>query len=154
MSRGEFTRKFDRDIMGDESVERDEREVLHALQTSEREATDEQFSKLMALLGHRAKWLHERFEGIEEPEDVDFRGRRFDFPQSEASVGVGWLEFRTRLTDTALGIILECYMGVEGRFKKRYDYVTFPKESVNFDKAKKFIESKLYEFAGAWQVDG
>ncbi|MDF1667457.1 MAG: hypothetical protein P1V97_37295 [Planctomycetota bacterium] len=152
MSRGEFTRKFDREIMKDESVEKEELASLQRSQNKEKEAIEVEFQKLSDILDHRALWLHDRFANIKEPSEIDFRGRRFEFPQSPDSVGVGWLEFRSRLTDTALGIILECYMGISGRFKKRYDYITFPKENVNEEKAKKFIESKIFEFAGAWQV--
>lgn len=148
--RGEFTRKFDREIMGDDSVELEEREVMKALLSAEQEALESEFKKILAVLNQRADWLRKRFKVIE-PGDVQFRGRRFDFERGEGSAGAGWLEFRLRLTDTGLGIILECLMGVEGLFKKRYDYIVFPKDAVQVDKAQKFIEAKIFEFAGAWQ---
>lgn len=152
MSRGEFTRKFDREIMKDATVEREEMAAAQRAMAEEEQALETEFQKILGILAHRAEWLHSRFDGISEPESVDFRGRHFDFPKKSDSVGVGWLEFRCKLTDTSLGIILECLMGVEGRFKKRYDYVVFPKEKVNMERAKKFIESKIFEFAGSWQV--
>ena len=148
--RGEFTRKFDREIMGDDSVELEEREVMKALVSAEQQAVEDEFRKILALLNQRAEWLHKRFQ-VQEPQETQFRGRRFEFTRSSGSNGAGWLEFRCRLTDTGLGIILECLMGVEGQFKKRYDYIVFPKEAVQVDKAQKFIESKIFEFAGAWQ---
>ena len=64
---------------------------------------------------------------------------------------MGSLEFRTRLTDSKQAIQLQSFMELEGQFKRRYDYVTFPKEKVSIDKAKRFVESKILEFAGAYQ---
>jgi hypothetical protein len=151
MSRGEFTRRFDREIMKDETVEKDELAALQALKTAERNALEEEFLKIEGILEHRAKWLHERFSDMNELKELDFRGRRFEFPKKPETVGAGWLEFRIRLTDTSLGILLECNMGIEGRFKKRYDYVVFPKENVNIERTRKFVESKLFEFAAEYQ---
>ena len=42
-------------------------------------------------------------------------------------------------------------MQLEGVFGRRYDYVSFPKEGVNLDRTRRFIESKLFEFAGPYQ---
>jgi hypothetical protein len=42
-------------------------------------------------------------------------------------------------------------MELEGQFPRRHDYVNFPKESVNLERAKRFVESKLFEFAGPYQ---
>jgi len=152
MARGEFTRKFDRDIMKDASVDAEELAALQAAQAAEKEAFELEIDKVLALLAHRSAWLAERFP-VSEPGDVDFKGRRFEFASTGESVGSGWLEFRCALTDTGLGIKLECQMSVENAFKRRHDYVIFPKEAVKVEKAKKFIESKIFEFAAAWQKD-
>jgi hypothetical protein len=152
MSRGEFTRKFDLEIMKDETVKSDEIGAFQEMQAAEKAAIEEQFLRIMGILEHRGLWLHDRFTDISEPDTVDFRGRRFDFPKTPRSVDVGWLEFRARLTDTSLGIILESFMGISGRFKKRYDYITFPKDNVDVERAMKFVESKIFEFAASWQV--
>lgn len=152
MSRGEFTRKFDREIMKDETVEKEDLAALQAMQQAEKDAIESEMLKLLGILEHRATWLEQRFPAMSEVEETGFRGRRFEFPKTPESVGAGWLEFRIRLTDTGLGIVLECFNGIEGQFKKRYDYVVFPKEKINIDRAKKFVESKILEFAGAWQV--
>lgn len=151
-NRGEFTRRFDREIMKDDTVEQEELAALQAMKAAERDALESEFLKILGVLEHRAIWLKDRFS-VSEVGDLDFRGSRFEFPKTPDSVGAGWLEFRTRLTDTSLGILLECNMGVESRFKKRYDYIVFPKENVHVEKAKKFIESKIFEFAAAWQND-
>ena len=147
--RGEFTRKFDRDILGDESAESEDREAQRRALEAEDQAVEEEFKKILGLLEYRATWLKDRFTGCNEAGGLSFRGRRFEFTQNERQVG--WIEFRTRLTDSQQGIMVESYMELEGQFPKRHDYVSFPKDSVRLDRAKRFIESKLFEFAGPYQ---
>ena len=89
---------------------------------------------------------------MREPQ-LEGSGRRFEFGPSPEEKGrtIGWLEFRVRLTDSQQAILLQSYMELDGQFSKRYDYVTFPKEKVSIDKAKRFVESKILEFAGTYQ---
>lgn len=152
-TRGEFTRKFDREIMGDDSAAAEERAALEKLQQAERDALEGEFAKLLQILDYRAAWLRERFPSLREPEVDGNAGRRFEFSSSLTEKGrpVGWLEFRTRLTDSKQAIQLQSFMELEGQFPRRYDYVTFPKEKVTIDKAKRFVESKILEFAGSYQ---
>jgi hypothetical protein len=147
--RGEFTRKFDRDILGDETAAAAEETARELALVKEDEAVDAEFNKILSVLEYRATWLTERFEGCSEATSVDFRGRRFEF--KDKGKIVGWIEFRTHLTDSKMGITIESFMQLEGHFPKRHDYVTFPKENVKLDRAKKFIENKLMEFAGPYQ---
>jgi hypothetical protein len=147
--RGEFTRKFDRDVLKDEKAGLEELEAQKKRQKAEESAVDGELKKLDELLAYRAGWLRDRFKTMVEPK-IDFRGRRFEF-EKLGNAGPGWLEFKCRQTDTGLGIILESFMLLEGKFKKKYDYVTFPKTGVDVDRAKKFIESKIFEFALAYQ---
>ena len=58
---------------------------------------------------------------------------------------------RTKLSDSQQAIVIESFMQLEGAFARRYDYVSFPKESVNLDRSRRFVESKLLEFAGPYQ---
>lgn len=149
--RGEFTRKFDRDILGDKSAEEEEARARKRLEDLEDTALEAEFQKVLDLLDYRARWLLERFKRCREAGKVGgFRGRRFEFTD-EGEKLVGWIEFRTRLTDSQQGIMIESFMELDGRFPRRHDYVNFPKESVNLDRAKRFIESKLFEFAGPYQ---
>ncbi|MEZ6189005.1 MAG: hypothetical protein R3F62_28905 [Planctomycetota bacterium] len=152
-TRGEFTRKFDREILGDDSAAAEERAHLAKLQEAEQAALELEFTKLLQVLEYRAAWLRERFPGMREPKLESARGRRFEFGPSPMDKGrtVGWLEFRTRLTDSQQAVLLESLMELEGQFSKRHDYVTFPKEKVSIDKAKRFVESKILEFAGTYQ---
>ena len=147
--RGEFTRKFDREILGDESAADDEQEARAVAAAKEDEAVEAEFSKILSVLEYRATWLNERFEGCTEETALDFRGRRFEF-KSKGKL-VGWIEFRTHMTASKMGITIESFMQLEGHFPKRHDYVTFPKENVKLERAKKFIETKLMEFAGPYQ---
>lgn len=148
-SRGEFTRKFDRDVLKDEKAGLEELEAQKKKVQAEESAVDVELKKLEDILTYRATWLRDRFKMMTEPK-VDFRGRRFEFVKL-GNAGPGWLEFKCRQTDTGLGIILESFMQLEGKFKKKYDYVTFPKTGIDLDRAKKFVESKIFEFALAYQ---
>ncbi len=147
--RGEFTRKFDRDILGDETAADEELKARQLASLKEDGAVESEFAKILSVLEYRAKWLTERFEGCTEVTSVDFRGRRFEFKSKGKNVG--WIEFRAKLTDSEMGITVESNMELEGQFPRRHDYVTFPKEQVPLERAKKFIESKLMEFAGPYQ---
>src|SRR5581483_727943 len=151
--RGEFTRKFDRDVLKDESAAVEELEVQRKRQLAEEAGLEGEFSKLNEILAYRAKWLTERFTGVTEAAKIDFRGKRFEFPVRD-KVGPGWMEFRSRLTETGLGITLECFMQLDGKFGKRYDYVNFPKTGVDVTRAKKFVENKIFEFAMDYQAKG
>jgi hypothetical protein len=148
--RGEFTRKFDREILGDESAAKEEEEIRQRLASAEEKALEEEFLKIMEILEYRSAWIKNRFEGCVEPGKLGFRGRRFEFKDDDKLIG--WLEFRTRLTDSQQAIMIQSFMQLEGQFDKRCDYVTFPKEKVNGERAKKFIESKIMEFAGPLQA--
>jgi hypothetical protein len=149
--RGEFTRKFDRDVLKDETAAVEELEAQRKRQQLEESGLESEFVKLAEILTYRAKWLSERFPGVIEVGKTDFRGKRFEFPKRD-KVGPGWMEFRSRLTETGLGISLECYMQLDGKFGKRYDYVNFPKTGVDIARAKKFVENKIFEFAMDYQA--
>ena len=149
--RGEFTRKFDREIMKDDTAALAELEAQRARQRAEEDGVETEFAKLAAILDHRAAWLMPRFKGVSDVKNLNFRGRRFEFPKRDKA-GPGWIEFRSHLTDTGLGITLECFMELEGKFKKKYDYITFPKTGLDPEKAKKFVENKLYEFGTEYQA--
>lgn len=150
--RGEFTRKFDRDVLKDESAVVEELEAQRKRQQAEEAGLEGEFVKLNEILAYRAKWLSERFPGVTESAGMkDPRGKRFEFPVKD-KVGPGWMEFRSRMTETGLGITLECFMQLDGKFTKRYDYVNFPKTGVDVTRAKKFVENKIFEFAMDYQA--
>ena len=148
-TRGEFTRKFDREILNDESAADEEREAQRMRLLAEDKTLEQEFEKILAVLDYRAKWLQSRFPECQDQKGVDFRGRRFEFFNKGKCKG--WIEFRTRLTDSQLGIMIESNMQLEGAFPRRHDYVTFPKEKVSLDKAKHFVEAKIMQFASPWQ---
>ena len=148
--RGDFTRKFDRDILGDTSAEEEEREVQRLRMRAEDQAVEAEFDKILSVLEYRAAWLRDRFPRCKEPPGVKFRGRRFEFHGDDGKV-VGTIEFHVRLTDSQQGIMIESFMNLEGQFPRRHDYVNSPKENVNAARAKRFVESKIFEFAGPYQ---
>jgi hypothetical protein len=149
--RGEFTRKFDREILQDATAEAEEQQVQRRKAEALDTALEAEFLKVMNVLEYRGAWLRERFpKSMKEVAKVDFRGRRFEFTDKADKV-VGWIEFRTKLSDTGMAIIIESFMQLEGVFNRRYDYVSFPKEQVNLDRTRRFVESKLLEFAGPYK---
>jgi hypothetical protein len=85
-----------------------------------------------------------------EPKDLDFRGRRFIFVPNDKYKHQGSLEFKVRTNESRLAVLLECTMEIPGRLERRNDYVTFPIERVDEEKAKLFVENKLFEFAQAY----
>lgn len=147
--RGEFTRKFDREILNDETAAEEEAEAQRLAALAEDQSLTAEFDKIQSVLDYRAKWLKERFPACEDKSGKGSRGRRFEF--AAGGKLVGWIEFRVRLTDSQQGVLIESSMELVGRFPRRHDYVNFPKENVNLDKAKRFVESKLMEFAGPYQ---
>lgn len=149
--RGEFTRKFDRDILGDESAAAEEAEAQRLLAEQQDQALEREFQKVQSVLEYRAQWLKERFPECEDKGGQGFRGRRFEFRSANSGKMIGWIEFRIRLTDSQQGIVVESTMELEGHFPRRHDYVNFPKENLSLEKAKRFVESKLMEFAGPYQ---
>lgn len=145
--RGEFTRKFDSKILRDEDAAVEEKKAQDAKLRAADDAVEAELQKLLGLVDHRAKWLKDRFPHVTEPASITFRGRHFDFPKTDQNANTGWLEFRARLNDSQMGILLEAAMEIPGRLAKKNDYITFPKHKADLEKAKKFLESKLFEFA-------
>ncbi len=151
--RGEFTRKFDREILKDSSAEAEEKEVQRRREATADTALENEFQKILGVLDYRAGWIKERFPQMREPGNIEFRGRRFEFPGKAGWPGppVGWIELRVRLSDTQQAIVVESLMQLEGAFGRRHDYVTFPKEKIAPERVRRFVESKLFEFAGPYQ---
>ncbi|MBL4844412.1 MAG: hypothetical protein JKY65_02700 [Planctomycetes bacterium] len=147
--RGEFTRKFDRDILGDATAEEEERVAQEEALKAEDSALEEEFQKILAVLDYRAKWLTRRFPECKNVDKLDFRGRKFEFSQGGQLRGT--IQFQTRLTESLQGITVESTMDLEGAFPRRHDYVNFPKERVQIDRVKRFVETKLMQFAADWQ---
>lgn len=148
--RGEFTRKFDREILQDSTAEAEEQQVQRRKAEALDAALEAEFLKVVNVLEYRGAWLRERFPRMREQGKLDFRGRRFEFTDKGDKV-VGWIEFRTKLSDSGLAIVIESFMELEGVFSRKYDYVSFPKEQVNLDRTRRFVESKLLEFAGPYK---
>lgn len=140
---GEFTRKFDREILKlPGSKEREETAREHK-ERKKRERIEAELAKIEGLLQYRKDWLKERFSNIvlSAPEE----GRRGLVLSLEKDGVQAFLEFNYRLNDSGLAVLLESRTGAGE--KKLYDYTSFPAESVEYDRAKNFIEAKILEFA-------
>jgi hypothetical protein len=147
MPPGEFTRRFDRDIMH----RQDPNDPNNTAEVARQRDQALQLDKVFEILEHRWEWLSKRFSGITRHEVEDGIGQHFRFPDNPDSTGAGWLEFRCKPTGTDMGYTLECVMSIEDVFKRRFDYIRFPKLEIDQARAKSFIETKLLEFAESWQ---
>jgi len=145
---GEFTRKFERDILGHEVPEAQddtELKIKNALN---------EITKLYGLIEDRKEWLRQRFSNIEETEikEETAAGLCCKFKKDDDHTKNGHLEFRCRDNDTHQAIFLECSMQT-GDGPMQNDYVSFPVDRVNIERAKKFIQDKIFAFAKAYLSD-
>ena len=139
---GEFTRKFEREIMGHEVPD-----APDSSETRVKKALDE-ITKLYSLIEERKDWLRQRFTNIveEETKDTTAAGLCCNFPKDKDHPRAGKLEFRCRSNETHQAIFLEGTIEIDGE-QPVNDYVSFPVERVNEAKAKKFIQDKIFAFA-------
>ncbi|MHC4663208.1 MAG: hypothetical protein ACYS8W_16220 [Planctomycetota bacterium] len=142
---GEFTRKFEREVMG-----RDVPDAPGDTEVKSREALN-QIIRLYGLIEERKDWLRQRFPNIVEKEtkDEEAAGLRCDFPKDGDHPKSGRMEFRVRDNETHQAIFLECTIEIEGE-KPVNDYVSFPVDRVNEAKARKFIQDKIFIFAKSY----
>ncbi len=140
---GEFTRKFDRDILKLPGAKEREESARESSERRKKEAIEAELAKIEGLLQYRKDWLQQRFSNIvlSTPDD----GRRGLALSLEKDGQQAHLEFSYRLNDSGLAVLLESRTGAGD--KKLYDYTSFPAERVEYDRAKNFIEAKILEFA-------
>jgi len=146
--RGKFTRKFDREVLNDKDAAHEE---ASARASAESSALEAELGKIVEILDRRRGWLRERFpDMIEETPAGGSRGLRFVF-RGGPHGREGFLELRCRLNESALAIVLESRWeirdGAGGGRAPRNDYVTFPRSCVDGDRAQKFIDGRIMEFA-------
>ncbi|TET34645.1 MAG: hypothetical protein E3J72_13795 [Planctomycetota bacterium] len=142
---GEFTKKFEREILGHDvpdAPEDAEAKVGKSLK---------EIRKLYNLILERRDWLRQRFSNISE-EEIDEEtaaGLRCRFEKDADHPNEGRLEFHCRDNETHQAIFLECTVEIEGQ-QPSNDYVSFPVDRVNEARAKKFIQDKIFAFAKAY----
>jgi hypothetical protein len=142
---GEFTKKFEREILG--------HDVTDAPEDAEAKVRKslEEIKKLYNLILERRDWLRQRFKNIKEEEikDGTAAGLSCTFEKDPEHPHSGRLEFRCRDNETHQAIFLECTIEIEGQ-QPSNDYVSFPVDRVNEARAKKFIQDKIFAFAKAY----
>ncbi len=142
---GDFTRQFDKRIMKkplpeDSETEEQRRERLT------REKFGAEMANIMERLEYRAAFLAERFPNmIHETEGISAAAYLFEPSQEHPRKGV--LRFTLRPTGTLEALTLKMEMQIPRVCEKKSDYITFPVDKVDIDKANAFIEQSIFEFA-------
>ncbi len=139
---GEFTRKFDRDILKLPGSEEREASAKARQEAKKNELLEAELAKIEGLLQYRKDWLKQRFANIAVTKPEGKRGLLLTLGEGPEQAS---LEFVYRLNDSKLAVLLESRTGTDA--KKLYDYTSFPAEKVEYDRAKNFIEAKILEFA-------
>jgi hypothetical protein len=142
---GKFTRKFDKKIMKkplpeDSETDEQRRERLT------REKFGAEMAKIMERLDYRADFLKERFPDMLHETD-GISGSKYIFPPSSDRPRKGFLEFTLRPTGTLEALTVKMEMEIDGVCEKKSDYITFPVNKVDLEKANTFIEQSIFEFA-------
>jgi len=142
---GDFTRQFDKRIMKkplpeDSETEEQRRERLT------REKFGAEMAKIAERLDHRADFLSQRFPNMVHETD-GISGSTYIFRASDKQPRNGTLQFSLRPTDTLEALTVRMEMTIDGVCEKKSDYITFPVDKVDVDKANAFIEQSIFEFA-------
>jgi hypothetical protein len=142
---GEFTSRFDKEILKSALAEQNKKALEQAKEKAEQDRIDNDVKEIGKLLEKRAGFIKERFANGAE-EKVDYNGFRFAFQKSgDKKEAVFFM--RVRLNDSRMAILVESQWEFPGAAKKiEYDYITLPTQKVDMDKARRFVETKLLDF--------
>ncbi len=142
---GEFTSRFDKEILKSHLAEQHKKALDAQKEQAEQDRIDLDVKEIGKILDRRVAWVKERFPNAA-PEKVDYTGFRFKFAQT-AERKAAVLFMRARTNDSRMAILVESQYEIPGANVKEYDYVSLTTQKVDMDKAKRFIESKLFDFA-------
>lgn len=145
MMPGEFTSRFDKEILKSALAEQNKKALEQAKEKAEQDRIDLDVKEIAKIAERRVPWIKERFPNAEE-EKVDHLGFRFRFNQTPERKAASLL-IRVRTNDSRMAIMVESQYEVPVNKVKEYDYISLPTQKVDMDKAKRFIETKLLDFA-------
>jgi hypothetical protein len=145
---GEFTGRFDREVLKEKLGEDDPE--LARLQRLEKEQQDlaRGLEDLGAILAKRERFMLERFANAS-AEELSGHGFQLRFEGTDDRRRASFL-MRARPNDSKLAIVVESRHEIEGEPNPSFDYVTLPVSQVDLDRARRFVEAKLMEFAKAY----
>lgn len=152
---GEFTTKFDREILRSKAAENDAARLEVEKERAEQERVGEFLRAIQAVVEKRAQFIVERFPGARRG-DLGGVGWRFEFAgggggggdrAARAASPIAAFQVRARLNDTRLAIVVESEIEIPARSVREKDYISIPLTSFDLERAKTFIETKLFDFA-------
>jgi hypothetical protein len=143
---GDFTSKFDKEILKSAMAEQQKKALDAAKEKAEQDRIDQDVLEVGKILQRRAGFIKDRFPNAVE-EKVEFTGFRFQF-QATADKKAAVFFMRARTNESRMAVLVESQWELPNAAKKiEYDYITLPVQKVDMDKAKRFIETKLLDFA-------
>ena len=142
---GEFTTRFDKEILKSHLAEQQKKALEAQKEQSEQSRVENEVKEIGKILERRAPFLRERFPNAQQ-ETVDYTGFKLNFAQTGERKSASFF-LRTRLNDSKMAILVESQYEIPSRNIKEYDYISLATVKVDMDKAKRFIEAKLLDFA-------
>ena len=144
---GEFTSRFDKEILKSTLAEQNKKALDKAKEQADQDKIDADVREIGKLLDRRSGFLKERFPNSV-PEKIDHLGFKLSFTQTgDKKSPAGSFFLRTRANESRMAILVESQYEIPSKGVKEYDYISLPTLKVDMDKAKRFIESKLLDFA-------
>lgn len=142
---GEFTSRFDKEILKSHLAEQNKKALEKQKELAEQDRIDTDVKEIGKVLDRRSGFLKERFPNAVQ-DKVDYIGFKLSFTQTAEKKAASFF-LRTRTNDSRMAILVESQYEIPSRNLKEYDYISLPTQKVDMDKAKRFIETKLLDFA-------
>ncbi len=145
---GEFTTKFDREILRSKAAEGEAARLEAEKEHAEHERIGEHLRAIQDIVEKRARFIVERFPGARRG-DLGGVGWRFEFAGGGEAAGapIAAFQVRARLNDTRLAILVESEIEIPSRSVREKDYISIPLTTFDLERARNFIETKLFDFA-------
>ena len=139
---GEFTSKFDREILNDRMAEKEAETARSQKEQAEVDRVAQMLDEIGNVLQDRARFIRDRFDNAAESVPEGAVGFHFDFTATddrrEAKL---WI--RARLNDSQLAIRLESRFEVPTLQRKQSVYVNVPTTiEPNLERARRFVEHR------------
>lgn len=143
---GEFTGRFDREILNSELAAMAEEARKRDAERQKADALAADIEKISGVLEQRAQFVMERFPNAERKQGPE-AGFVLAFGKHEALREALFI-MRARTNESQLAILVESRYEIDGDASgAHYDYVSLPVDHVDHDRAKRFIENMLLDFA-------
>ena len=143
---GDFTTRFDKEILRSKMAELDEVKKKAAKEEEELQEIERSLNEVSQILEKRSGFLRERFPNSV-TEEVGGAGFKLVFAPSGANARAATFSLRARVNESRLAILVESNCEIPDLGVKEYDYVGIPLKNWKIERGKQFIESKLLDFA-------